>query len=501
LAALLAIIAAQVILNGRRESLIYSILACAGLFAVLAIVVDWRKGLYLFIMWMMFEDLSRKYMGNNMFIYFGKDLLLAIMYVSFFAALRRKRVQSFKPPFLLPLSLFFWFALLQVFNPYSQSLFLGILGMKLYFYYIPLMFLGYGLVESERDVQRFFRFTFVIGCIIAGLGIAQAILGHTFLNPDVPAEDIRLLSTLYRQAPISGQQLYRPTSVFVSDGRFASYLFLIWLVGLGFGAFLLLHKAKHGKLLTVLTLSIVTVAIVLSGSRGAVMWSGGAAAICIAAFLGGVRRGQHQAGRIVRAVHFVMVVGGVGVLLLSITNPKALGSRMAFYTETLGINSPKSELLYRTGEYPLQNFLTAFDDSHWLEGNGIGTASLGRQYVKRILQIDLRNMGVENGYGTIVVEIGIAGLILWIVWTSTLAWSCWRVARRLKKTKWFPLGFSIFFYVTLLFIPMFYVSSTATQNFVNCIYAWVLVGVLFRLPQIAEKSQSLDRANTGLRTR
>jgi hypothetical protein len=58
-----------------------------------------------------------------------------------------------------------------------------------------------------------------IAALICSLGIAQAILGHTFLNLEHPAEDIKDLSRPYRTAPISGVIVYRPTSVFVSDGR------------------------------------------------------------------------------------------------------------------------------------------------------------------------------------------------------------------------------------------------------------------------------------------
>lgn len=492
----LLIAAVNVILDGSRDPLIYLALACAGIFAVLRIAVDWRDGLYFFVTWMLFEDLVRKYMGNNMLIYFGKDFLVAIVYLSFFSAFRQKTAKSFKPPFFWALAVFFWFAVLQVFNPNSPSIFLGLLGLKLYFYYIPLIFLGYSLVESEQSLQNFFRFTFLLASIIAGLGIVQAILGHTFLNPAGPAEDIKSLSTLYRYTPISGQRLYRPNSVFVSDGRFASYLFVVWLIAFGFGAFLFLRRGKHEKWLTYVTLAMATVAIVLSGSRGSVMWSGGAGAICIAAFLWGAPWRQGKAARVVGALQRVLVVGGLAVCIMAILYPKAFDSRAAFYSETLGLNSPGSELHNRTVDYPLQNFLAAFGGPHWLVGNGTGSASLGLQYVQRILHVDLLAIQVENGYGTIVIEFGIVGLILWILWTFAVAAACWRVARRLKGTEWFPIGFVIFLYVTLLFIPLCYTSSAAVQNYVMNAYAWLLIGVLFRLPEIAAKTPSSLRRNS-----
>jgi hypothetical protein len=59
------------------------------------------------------------------------------------------------------------------------------------------------LLNSEAELRHFFSVNMVLGLIIVSLGIAQAILGHSFLNPAIVAEDIRDLSTLYRVSPIS----------------------------------------------------------------------------------------------------------------------------------------------------------------------------------------------------------------------------------------------------------------------------------------------------------
>ena len=37
---------------------------------------DWRNGFYVFLVWLLFEDLVRKFLGNNLAIYFGKDVLV-----------------------------------------------------------------------------------------------------------------------------------------------------------------------------------------------------------------------------------------------------------------------------------------------------------------------------------------------------------------------------------------------------------------------------------------
>ena len=67
----------------------------------------------------------------------------------------------------------------------------GLMGIKIYFYYVPLMFIGYALLNSEAELRRFFKINLVLVLIIVSLGIAQSIIGPTFLNPAVQAEDLR----------------------------------------------------------------------------------------------------------------------------------------------------------------------------------------------------------------------------------------------------------------------------------------------------------------------
>src|SRR5580704_5055300 len=125
---------------------------------VVAMLNNWRNGLYFLLAWLLFEDLARKFLGNNMAIYFAKDILAIVVYLSFFAAYRRKDkdIQSFRPPFRAALLVLFWFGVMQVFNPGSTSIFYGILGIKLYFCYMPLVLVGYALINSEGELRRFF---------------------------------------------------------------------------------------------------------------------------------------------------------------------------------------------------------------------------------------------------------------------------------------------------------------------------------------------------------
>src|ERR1700688_3057224 len=90
------------------RSLAYVALVLAGGVVAVTALRNWRTGFYMFLIWLMFEDLVRKYMGNGLALFFGKDILLGLVYMSFFIAVRKGREKTFRPPFVLFLSLFIW---------------------------------------------------------------------------------------------------------------------------------------------------------------------------------------------------------------------------------------------------------------------------------------------------------------------------------------------------------------------------------------------------------
>src|SRR5262245_36034023 len=480
-----AYISARFVILNDSIGLAFTLIGFVGLAVALKILNDWRQGLYIFFGWLFFEDFARKYLGNNMAVYFAKDFLLILVYISFFAARRRRKdIAAFKPPFLMPLLVMVWFSVGQVFNPGSNSVFYGFLGLKLYFLYVPLMFLGYALMDSEKDLRRFFMFNAVLLLVVAGLGIAQAIIGPTFLNPGTLQEDIRELASLYRISPITGQVAYRPPSVFVSAGRFQNLIITSWIILIGFSGYLLL-RSKKGRATVFTAIGVLAGAAVMSTSRGVVMWCGGSTLVIVAAFLWGAPWKQKEVTRVFRSLQRVALLGGLMILALAVIFPEQVGSRFAVYSETLSPYSPTSELAHRTRDYPLRNFLGAFDTPRWPYGYGTGTASLGGQYISRILHIQGTGVAVENGYGQLAIEMGVVGLLLWLVLGFAVCASAWKLIKSLRGSPWFPLAFVIFWLMFLTFFPMGYNSVIFFQDFIVNAYLWFLLGVLFRLPKLA----------------
>jgi hypothetical protein len=479
------------IVNNDIISLSMIAMVCVAGAFVLAILRNWRNGVYFLFAWLLFEDFARKFLGNNMAIYFAKDILTAVVYLSFFLAYRRrdKDLEVARPPFFIALSILIWFGVLQIFNPGSTTIFFGLMGMKLYFYYTPLFLIGYSLINSEKDLRNFFHFNLALMGMIAILGIVQSVIGPSFLNPAAPAEDIRLLSQTYREAPISGVLVYRPTSVFVSTGRFGNMLVVSWMIVFGFSGYLLMRFRK-GRIWAFLSVALIAAGCVMCASRGVFMWTLGSSIVGGIAFLWGAPWRQGEARRIFKTLQRAALGIALGMALLFWIFPEALVNRLKVYSETLDPRSPANELLHRTRDYPLANFLGAFESPRWPYGFGIGTASLGGQYVTRIFQVAAPTETVESGFGCLVLEMGVVGLVLWFVMTGAVLVSAWKVVRQLRGSPWFPLAFMIFWYAFLLFLPFTFQGMQAYQDFVLNAYVWLLLGILFRLPKLALSAQA-----------
>jgi len=482
---------AQFIIDENTLTLYFAGLVALGTVGLLAVFKNWRLGLYFFVTWIAFEDLFRKFLGNNMTIYFAKDVLVLALYVSFFVASKATLNRLYRPPFLITLWVFFWFCVVQIFNPASTSIFFGLMGLKLSFLYAPLLLVGYALVESEKEMRRFFLFNSVLILIVSGFGVAQSVLGHTFLNPEVVQDDIRDLSTLYRASPISGLIAYRPNSFFVSAGRFQNFLIVSWILSLGFGGFLLMRK-QRGRLLGFATVGVLAAACLLTASRGVFLWTLGSAIAVGTAIVWGASWSGEQKVRVLRAIQRAAVFVVIAITILASIFPEEVASRVAIYVETLSPYSPASELGFRSWNYPIQNFISAFSFPQWPYGYGTGTASLGGQYVTRIMHARPMNVGVENGYGQLLIELGILGLVLWILLAFVITRSAWQAAKKLKGTVWFPIAFAVFWYTFLLMFPMSFFGFVTYQDFVMNAYFWLMLGILFRVSEFPGRRQSIE---------
>ena len=454
-------------------------------FVAARIAGDWRNGVYLFFVWLLLEDLIRKYMGNNMYIYFAKDAMVGVTYVAFLVARgREERAKPFHPPFRFALGAFVILGLVQVFNPLTPSIFYGLLGLKLYFYYVPLMFVGYAMLRKEDDLRRFLVVNMGLAGAISLIGIIQAVVGLDFLNPHGGA-DIEELGHLTRVTH-SGLEVARPPSVFVSCGRFTDYLILAFFVGFGAAGYLLLRPGR-GRKLVFPALGLVALAITLSAGRGPFMQMLGFSLVLSACMLWGAPPDVGSTYRLFKAIRRSFILVAVLVSLSVFFFPDVIGARLTFYRESAVPGAQYSEVGERMWDYPVEQLKAALADPDRAIGHGIGTASLGAQYVTRITEAPPSKLGVESGFGNLVLELGLLGPILWIVWASSLLFASLKTVLRLKGTWAFPVAISILFFSFFLLIITMWGTNVVFEDFISNAYLWFLVGILFRLPDLVKQ--------------
>ena len=269
----------------------------------------------------------------------------------------------------------------------------------------------------------------------------------------------------------------------MSSGRFAIYLVVAFIVVLGTAGYLLLSTRRNRRLIF-LVIGVLCVAALLSGSRTAVVGVISSAIVLSTGFVWGTKRRVGISQPLVGAIRRSLIVAGLGLAAIILLFPAESSSRLSYYTETLNPGSSAYAGTARSWDYPVENLLIAFDRPHWIMGNGIGTASLGMQYVVRLTGKPMPDLWIESGFGVLIVEMGIIAPFLWILWTAALLYYSWRVVRQVKGSRLFPLAFAIFWYAFFLLYPLTYLGLSPYQNYTCNVYLWLLVGILFRLPDL-----------------
>ena len=121
--------------------------------------------------------------------------------------------------------------------------------------------------------------------------------------------------------------------------------------------------------------------------------------------------------------------------------------------ETIMPGSEYSQSRDRAWDYPVGQLQMALSNPNWVTGNGIGTGSLGAQYVAKIMEVPSAGNWVESGYGNLIMEMGILGPILWLIWTVSLMWAALRTTLKLRGTWAFPVALSILWFAFILLFP------------------------------------------------
>jgi len=444
-----------------------AILALLFLISVPYLLRNWRVGVGVFLVWLVCEDLFRKLAGNDLRIYFAKDVIFFVVLVGLLLDrdARRWWSEATGETRYALYALIGWAVIMSVPSWFVDPR-LPLVGLRVDFMYAPLVIAGFAVGSRRASLRRWLLFAASIAALICLIGIIQATIGPSFLSPGRATPGLINLE-LFRGLD---QPVYRPTATFVDPGRFGSYAVLGLAMSLA--AFVITHGSK--RLLALLCVLANGAGIWVSGGRTGVLV--GVVLLALAAIAGPVAEGRLAPGRAMKIAAAAVLGGAVVAAVL----PGVIGARFQWYAETLDPRSPFNEWAARA-EAAYVNTIGGLKIGG-LTGDGTGTESLGKQYLSGDPNSIEGRYTVEGGYASVAVEWGAVGVTLWLVWSIVWVTRQWRKIRSARGHRSAAVGFVLFAWMLFFLFFGFVGGLQAFQNYITNAYFWLLSGLVFALP-------------------
>ena len=449
-----------------------------------ALLNKWRRGITLFFIWILIEDFIRIHTGNNIIVYFMKDVLLVAIYFRFlweYPILRK--AYPWRNPIFISTILFFLLALLQSFNPNIENKLIPILGLRVNFFYVPLIYLAYYYLDTGERLRKFLSLAVIPCMLISILVMVQVYTGHEwwlkfFGNP-------KMLPLYSIHTNIAGSLFHRPNGIFADAGRFIQYSTILIFFAIGYHSIL---KTQKSKLVALFSIAVIFLSMIFSGTRsGVIIHLAGLGLIYGISSLTQLRKTLHKT----MATLGVIALIAVGVTAYSqIYSEEKMQQRFDFLVVTLDPGSEHFEVGGR-GQMHLDEIKLAFDKAGFF-GWGTGMNTLGMRYIiDRDAKIN-RLGGFEDGYASLIAEFGILGPVVWLIWIFHLIFCSFKIAFRLRMSKYAQLSLSLA--VLHAMIPVLhFIGRQIMHNYLVCIFIWFSAGMQFALPRIAQQESQREK--------
>lgn len=449
------------------KTLMYFSAAIILLLMLTFLLTKWRVGVLFLFLWLVVEGVvRRRFPQYHILIFFVKDVLVAVIYFAVFHEIRSEG-KYWKNPLLVPILVLLGISIIQAFNPNLPSYLIGFLGLKTYFYYIPLLYAGYWMFNSEEELFKFWRILMLTAIPVVIVGIYQLFF------PGLEYSDTRLFHTVRVRSVQDLKGLALPASTFFGIGRFALYMLFLSFIGAGIiGS----YEERSKKLIWLGLLSAI-LGIFIAGRRSEIF----TALFLLPIILILPKFGNIGTSRqsIIKILLPLSLLIPICVYIL----PQRSRATYEFYKYTL-IETPKESFSGRLKE-PFEG-LKMHDKEKILSGYGIGLYAQGVSYLG---QYNFPSPYSDSTLLKIMLELSIFGLIIFAWLMLTLLRAGYLTTVKLKASPFYPLSIAILGF-QVAFMIMSYPHGQKFYDSFQQIYLWFISGVLFGLPRIVESSVS-----------
>jgi hypothetical protein len=442
----------------------------------------WQHALFGVFVLLVFEGALRKWAfpWAQAQIYLVKDAILVAAYLGFI--LNNQRSQPSPTSLGLiknVLMVCFVFGCIQVLNPNSPSILVGLAGLKTYFLYAPIAFVLPYAFKSREHLFILIRRYLIMAIPVAVLGFLQIMAGPgSFLNTYVShSEDAPAVVAYFGE-----EEFVRTSGTFSYVSGYTAFLSFISFLAIG-------YNTANGwrvknNFAPILALTLVVGAMFTTGSRGPVftLLATGPIILWLAATSGVL------SSRI--ATRLCILVPVVAIVALSIS-PRAYQAFM----ERAGSATEADSTLMRLFS-PLDQTIGTLSEGPVL-GMGIGTT---HPAALTIMGTEwpwwLNGLLTEAEMARVTVELGPIGLLFYyLLLRFLIAAFALRCAMSFKDRTYRALGIVLAIYLALALV-----SNTIMLNVTAGLYYWGALGLVLamwrfeRRKDLGESVQNLSLA-------
>jgi hypothetical protein len=450
-----------------------------------------RQALFAFLIYVPVGGTITYYIGNSPILQLTKDAFYIPALIAIWQSCRKQGLpliipKAIKTPLFILLGLCLLTLLFinggQQLNPPPVGLLekppneipigMGILGLKVFLGYVPLIGCAYYLIRNKRDFLFLSRLQVSLIFICCVLGFLQYLLLLTGVCEGTrDAEGSALFkATLEARCYFGGSLVYSPSQgVIRLPGTFVAPWQWAWfLISSTFFAFAtgFTDPSIFWRLTGLGSLVLVFINAVVSGQRIAL----GLVPTCFVILL-------LLTGQIKNLKRFIPM--GVGLaLLLGI----AMAANPAVVQERLDSFSSRWEAS------PPQEFIVQQFEENWKSvagplGSGLGRAT---NSARALGETKL----VETYYPKVLYEIGILGLLGFVGLVTTLTITAFKTYRSIKNRNFRSYGAALWVFILFISYNTYYYPLDVDPV---AVYYWFFAGVLFKLPVLDKQ----ERENTS----
>lgn len=423
---------------------------------------DWRRSVKLVFFILVFDGALRKWVipQASELLYFFKDFVLLGAYFRYYIIPRGEDryplTNNWVNIFIVIAS---GWCIFQAFNPNLGSPIVGLLGLKSYLFYIPLIWMLPSLFRSEEELYIFLRNHLFLLLPVGILGIVQFFspIDHP-INQYIPGRNEPIATFGF-----AGSRNVRITGTFSYLNSYQGYLAAC------FGLLIPLLSIKQTSQWRNITYTLIFLTILnsfMTGSRTPVI----AEMIYLVGFFG-LRILRNPEKTLVwfgRLLPFVAVAASVALIAFrSVVD--AFWTRLTSNTD-LG-ERISSGFIGPFGFIPITG----------MDGFGAGATHAGAGSLRMALGLPFGTpppIDVEPEMGRVALELGPIGFILWYGMRIGIILALWFTFTRLKRPFLRDLALGGFLIQSALFInQMVYHNSFG-------FYYWFYTGFVFLLPYL-----------------